>query len=47
LLALAAGIVVALAGKLHPGLAFLFNGSWFSAAVVAFVSYYILAGKKK
>ncbi|MFQ5568325.1 MAG: NCS1 family nucleobase:cation symporter-1 [Rhodothermales bacterium] len=42
LVALVAGIVVALAGKLHPSLAFLFNGAWFSAALVSFGVYYIL-----
>ena len=42
LIALAAGIVVALAGKLHPSLAFLFNGAWFSAALVSFVVYFWL-----
>ena len=40
--ALAAGILVALAGKLHPALTFLFNGAWFSAAGVAFVVYLML-----
>ena len=40
--ALAAGIGVALAGKLHPSLAFLFNGAWFSAALAAFAVYYAL-----
>ena len=42
LIALVAGIVVALLGKLHPNLAFLFNGAWFSAAIVSFVVYYFL-----
>jgi NCS1 family nucleobase:cation symporter-1 len=40
--ALAAGILVALAGKLHPALAFLFNGAWFTATAVAFVVYWRL-----
>jgi NCS1 family nucleobase:cation symporter-1 len=40
--ATAAGVAVALAGKLHPGLAFLFNGAWFSAAVVALLLYVLL-----
>ena len=42
LIALVAGVVVALAGTLHPSLAFLFNGAWFSAAAVSFVLYYLL-----
>ncbi len=37
--ATAAGIAAALAGKLHPSLAFLFDGAWFSAALVAGVVY--------
>ncbi|MEE8146967.1 MAG: NCS1 family nucleobase:cation symporter-1 [Longimicrobiales bacterium] len=36
------GIAVALVGTLHPGLAFLFNGAWFSAAIVAFLVYFLL-----
>jgi NCS1 family nucleobase:cation symporter-1 len=40
--ALAAGIVVALLGLLHERLAFLFNGAWFSAAIVSFALYYVL-----
>ncbi len=45
--ALAAGILVALAGKLHPALAFLFNGAWFSATVVSFCVYLIMMEKQK
>lgn len=45
LIALIAGILVALMGKLFPALDFLFNGAWFSAAIVAFGVYYF--GKKK
>jgi len=37
-----AGIAVALVGTLHPSLAFLFDGAWFSAAIVAFILYYLL-----
>jgi len=37
--ALVAGVVTALLGLLHPSLAFLFNGAWFSAAIVSFVLY--------
>lgn len=37
-----AGIVVALMGLAVPALGFLFGGSWFSAAVVAFAVYYLL-----
>jgi len=40
--ALGAGILVALAGLLHPSLRFLFSGAWFSAAIVAFVLYALL-----
>ncbi|HEX9895013.1 MAG TPA: cytosine permease, partial [Gemmatimonadales bacterium] len=40
--ALAAGVLVALAGTLHPSLAFLFRGAWFSATAVSFVVYYLL-----
>ncbi len=36
-IATTAGVAVALAGLLHPSLAFLFQGAWFSAALVAFV----------
>jgi NCS1 family nucleobase:cation symporter-1 len=34
-----AGILVALAGTLHPRLGFLFSGAWFSASLVSFVVY--------
>jgi NCS1 family nucleobase:cation symporter-1 len=44
--ALAAGILVALAGKLHPSLAFLFNGAWFSAAGVSSLMYLWLMKKQ-
>lgn len=40
--ALIAGIAVALAGKLNSNLAFLFNGAWFSAAIVSFLLYFLL-----
>jgi NCS1 family nucleobase:cation symporter-1 len=40
--ATAAGVAVALAGKLHPDLAFLFNGAWFSAAAVSIGLYWLL-----
>lgn len=40
--ALAAGVAVALAGLLHPSLAFLFDGAWFSAALASFALYYVL-----
>ncbi|MFQ5889981.1 MAG: NCS1 family nucleobase:cation symporter-1 [Gemmatimonadota bacterium] len=42
LVALGAGIAIALAGKLHPSLEFLFSGAWFSAAIVSFVLYWLL-----
>ena len=41
-LALLAGIAVALLGKVHPTLAFLFNGAWFSASLVSFGVYWAL-----
>ena len=40
LIALVAGILVALMGKVFAGLEFLFNGAWFSAAIVSFIFYY-------
>ncbi|MCG8606167.1 cytosine permease, partial [bacterium] len=43
LIALTAGIAIALLGKVHPGLAFLFNGAWFSAALTSFAVYYLAA----
>ena len=42
LMALAAGVLLALSGLLHPSLAFLFNGAWFSATIVSFVLYFLL-----
>jgi NCS1 family nucleobase:cation symporter-1 len=39
LIALAAGVLVALIGKLDERLSFLFSGAWFSATLVAFVVY--------
>jgi len=42
IIAIVAGILVALAGKLIPGLGFLFNGAWFSAAIVSFAVYWWL-----
>ncbi len=41
-IALVAGILVALSGTLHPTLSFLFNGSWFSASLTSFVLYFLL-----
>src|SRR5947199_318906 len=40
--ALVAGVVVALAGLTHPGLRFLFDGAWFSATATSFVVYWFL-----
>jgi nucleobase:cation symporter-1, NCS1 family len=40
--AAAAGILVALAGTLHPRLRFLFSGAWFSAAFVSSILYWYL-----
>jgi nucleobase:cation symporter-1, NCS1 family len=42
MIALAAGILVALAGLASPGLRFLFDGAWFSAAIVSGVVYVAL-----
>jgi NCS1 family nucleobase:cation symporter-1 len=41
-LALAAGVLTALAGLAHPALRFLFDGAWFSAALVAGGLYWFL-----
>jgi NCS1 family nucleobase:cation symporter-1 len=41
-IAVAAGVAVALAGLLHPSLAFLFRGAWFSAGIVAAVVHLVL-----
>ena len=40
--AVLAGIVTALMGTLHPRLAFLFSGAWFSAGLVSLALYYLL-----
>ncbi|HSH74341.1 MAG TPA: NCS1 family nucleobase:cation symporter-1 [Longimicrobiales bacterium] len=40
--ALGAGVMVALLGLAHPAIAFLFNGAWFSGALVSSVLYYLL-----
>jgi NCS1 family nucleobase:cation symporter-1 len=42
LIALVAGVAVALVGKLHPSLGFLFTGAWFSATAVSFATYYAM-----
>jgi NCS1 family nucleobase:cation symporter-1 len=42
MLALAAGILVALAGTVVPALGFLFDGAWFSAAFVSGLVYFYL-----
>jgi NCS1 family nucleobase:cation symporter-1 len=42
MIALAAGIAVALAGKVVPALSFLFDGAWFSAAIVSSILYVAL-----
>jgi NCS1 family nucleobase:cation symporter-1 len=41
-IAVAAGVAVALAGLLHPSLSFLFRGAWFSAGIVAAVVHLVL-----
>jgi NCS1 family nucleobase:cation symporter-1 len=46
MVALTAGIAVALAGTLTPGLRFLFDGAWFSAAIVSGVVYVMLMREK-
>jgi NCS1 family nucleobase:cation symporter-1 len=46
LLALVAGIAVALLGKIITGLEFLFSGAWFSATFVSFVVYWALMAKR-
>ncbi len=38
--------MVELLGKLHPALAFLVNGAWFSAATVSFFVYLIMMKKR-
>ncbi|HEX2076160.1 MAG TPA: NCS1 family nucleobase:cation symporter-1 [Longimicrobium sp.] len=42
IVALAAGVLVALLGLVIPSLRFLFDGAWFSATLVSFVTYYAL-----
>jgi NCS1 family nucleobase:cation symporter-1 len=42
MIAMGTGALVALLGLLHPSVRFLFNGAWFSAALVAFVLYAVL-----
>jgi NCS1 family nucleobase:cation symporter-1 len=42
LVALAAGVLIALLGKLNPQVGFLFSGAWFSATLVSFVVYFSL-----
>ncbi len=47
IIATIAGIVVALLGKAHPSLTFLFNGAWFSASIVSFIVYALLMRDKR
>ncbi|HMB91287.1 MAG TPA: NCS1 family nucleobase:cation symporter-1 [Rhodothermales bacterium] len=47
LIALVAGIGVALLGKIIPSLVLLFNGAWFSAALVSFAVYYVLMRRRR
>ena len=47
MLALAAGVLAALAGLAHPALRFLFDGAWFSAGAVAFLLYWWLMRKAR
>jgi NCS1 family nucleobase:cation symporter-1 len=46
LIALAAGVLVALIGRLNPRLSFLFSGAWFSATLVSFAIYYLLMSSR-
>ena len=46
MVALAAGIATALLGLLDPALRFLFDGAWFSAALVGFVIYWALMRRR-
>jgi NCS1 family nucleobase:cation symporter-1 len=46
MMALIAGIVVALLGKLDTRLSFLFSGAWFSAALVSFLVYLVLMRRR-
>jgi nucleobase:cation symporter-1, NCS1 family len=41
-IALALGVAVALAGRVHPALQFLFDGAWFSATLVSFAAYAVM-----
>lgn len=45
--ALVGGITVALAGTVDTRLRFLFDGAWFSAAIVSFVLYLVLMGHNR
>jgi NCS1 family nucleobase:cation symporter-1 len=42
IVAMLGGILTALAGTLHPAVGFLFDGAWFSGAVVSFLMYLFL-----
>jgi cytosine/uracil/thiamine/allantoin permease len=42
MVALAAGVLVPLAGVTVPGAAFLFDGAWFSGALTAFAVHWLL-----
>ena len=42
LVAMGAGIAVVLAGKLIPGLEFLFSGAWFSGTITSLLLYFVL-----
>jgi NCS1 family nucleobase:cation symporter-1 len=42
MMAMGTGALVAVTGLLHPSVRFLFDGAWFSAAIVAFVLYAML-----
>jgi NCS1 family nucleobase:cation symporter-1 len=47
MVATAMGALVAVAGKLTPALAVLWNGSWFSAGGAAFLLYYLLMRRSR
>ena len=47
LIALGAGVGVALIGRLVPGLAFLFSGAWFSATISSALVYgFLMRGER-
>ncbi len=47
IIALAAGVLVALIGYWVPALSFLYSLSWFTGFIVSFILYYVLMGKQE